>query len=125
MHTTRAAEGAGLAHVTGVLRTRVEPAAFRVWTPAALLMFRMDALVVGALTATGTVTGMLFWLLLVRPDRLLGLLSDSTDDPHAHRVEWFEDHPGQLVALRVTGAVVVLILGFLTGLAVAFLAGTA
>jgi hypothetical protein len=81
----------------------------------------MDALVVGLLTATGTVTGMLFWLLLVRPDRLLGLLSDAP----ASGGEWFEEHPGQLVALRVTGAVVVLILGFLTGLAVAFLAGTA
>lgn len=79
----------------------------------------MDALLVGALTAVGTVVGMLFWLLLVRPDALLALLSDSSSG------SWFEQHPGMLRALRWTSAVLVLFLGFLTGLAVAFLAGTA
>ncbi|MCB9676564.1 MAG: hypothetical protein H6737_15715 [Alphaproteobacteria bacterium] len=78
----------------------------------------MDAVLVGLLTAVGTVAGMLFWLLLVRPDALLGLLSDRPD------AEWFDQHPATLGALRVTSGVVVLILGFLTGLAVAFLAGT-
>lgn len=78
----------------------------------------MDALFVGSLTAVGTVVGMLFWLLLVRPDALLGLLSDRPD------AEWFDHHPATLSALRLTVGAVVLILGFLTGLAVAFLAGT-
>ncbi len=78
----------------------------------------MDALYVGALTAVGTVAGMLYWLLLVRPDALLGLLSDAPD------AAWFEHHPTTLLALRATSGLVVLILGFLTGLAVAFLAGT-
>lgn len=73
---------------------------------------------VGALTALGTVAGMLFWLLLVRPDALLGLLSDAADPG------WFQHHPTTLRALRITGGAVVLIAGFLTGLAVAFLAGT-
>ncbi|MEZ4316562.1 MAG: hypothetical protein R3F61_03635 [Myxococcota bacterium] len=78
----------------------------------------MDGLLVGALTAVGTVAGMLFWLLLVRPDALLSLLSDTPD------AEWFEHHPTTLRALRLTSGLVVLIFGFLTGLAVAFLAGT-
>lgn len=75
-------------------------------------------MVVGALTASGTVVGMLFWLALVRPDALLGLLSDTAD------VAWFEEHPATLRALRVAGAVAVLVAGFVTGLAVAFLSGT-
>lgn len=79
----------------------------------------MDALVVGALTAAGTVAGMLFWLLLARPEALLGLF---TEQPPG---DWFDDHPVTLRALQVTFGFVVAILGFVTGLTVAFLAGTA
>ena len=79
----------------------------------------MDALLVGSLAAVVTVASMLFWLLLVRPDALLGLLSDQPEG------SWFEHHPTTLRALRLTGGLVVLILGFLTGLAVMFLASTA
>lgn len=78
----------------------------------------MDALLVGMLTAAGTVAGMLLWLLLVRPDALLGLLSDTPD------AGWFEHHPTTLRALRLASGAIVITLGFLTGLAVAFLAGT-
>ena len=66
----------------------------------------------------GSLRPLLFWLLLVRPDALLSLLSDTPD------AEWFEHHPTTLRALRLTSGLVVLIFGFLTGLAVAFLAGT-
>lgn len=79
----------------------------------------MDALLVGTLTAVGAMAGMSYWLLLVRPDALLGLLSDAPE------AGWFEHHPTALRALRLTGAALVLALGFLTGLVVAFLAGTA
>jgi hypothetical protein len=78
----------------------------------------LDALFVGTLTAVGAIVGMLYWLLLVRPDALLGLLSDAPE------TGWFEHHPTTLRALRITGAALVLAIGFLTGLAVAFLAGT-
>lgn len=78
----------------------------------------MDALVVGGLTAAATVVGMLFWLLLARPEALLGLFSEQPPG------EWFEDHAGSLRMLRIAFALVVLILGFVTGLTVAFLAGT-
>lgn len=78
----------------------------------------MDALVVGALTATATVAGMLFWLLLSRPEALLGLFSEQPPG------EWFDEHPITLQALQITFGFVVMILGFVTGVTVAFLAGT-
>ena len=78
--------------------------------------FAVDALLVGALAALGTVVGMLYWVLLVRPHQLLGLWSG--DD------SWAEDLP-HLGWLQSAGAVLVLLVGFFTGLAVAFLAATA
>ena len=78
----------------------------------------MDALVVGGLTAAGTVAGMLFWLLLARPEALLGLFSEQPPG------DWFGDHPSTLGALQITFGLMVGILGFVTGLTVAFLAGT-
>lgn len=78
----------------------------------------MDALVVGGLTAAATVAGMLFWLLLARPEALLGLFGEQSPGP------WQDDHPASTTALRISLGAVVLILGFVTGLTVAFLAGT-
>lgn len=69
----------------------------------------------GALAALGTVVGMLVWVLLVRPHQLLGLWSG---DEH-----WGEDLP-HLAWLQAAGALAVLLVGFFTGLAVAFLAAT-
>lgn len=79
----------------------------------------MDALVVGGLTAAATVAGMLFWLLLARPEALLGVFSEQPSG------EWFDDHPSTLGFLQTTFGIIVVILGFVTGLTVAFLAGTA
>ena len=74
----------------------------------------MDALLVGTLAALGTIVGMLYWVLLVRPASLLGLWGDSWDDDEADTVS----------ALRMIGGAFVLLVGFCTGLAVAFLAAT-
>ncbi len=78
----------------------------------------MDALLVGSLTAAGTVTGMLLWLLLARPEVAFGLLGEPPSWLH-------EEERGSLRALRLIFAALVLIFGFLTGLTVAFLAATA
>ena len=77
-------------------------------------------MLVGGLTAMTVAIGALFWQLLVRPDVFLSVWSDKgvTDS------QWFEHHPGALIALRWTLGVVVFLLGFLTGLALTFLTGT-
>lgn len=80
----------------------------------------MDALLVGALAALGTVVGMLYWVLLVRPHNLIGLFSAPRSPDEA----WEEDEDSTYDALRVIGAVLVLLVGFFTGLAVSFLAAT-
>ena len=79
----------------------------------------MDALLVGGLTAAVTVAAMLLWLLFARPESLISLWSDPAPGG------WFEENDGTLQALRVTGSVVVAVLGLLTGLAITFLSGTA
>ena len=78
----------------------------------------LDAVVVGALTAAASVLAVLTWQLFVHPDVLLGLWGGSGDS------EWFEHHPGAVAALRLAAGTLVLLAGFLTGLALSFLAGT-
>ncbi len=80
----------------------------------------MDAAVVGALTAATAVASLLLWMLLVRPEITLSLFSDVA----AARDPWFEHHPGALRALRWAMAAVIVVLAFLTGLALTFLSTT-
>lgn len=80
----------------------------------------MDGLVIAVLTATTAVVGVFWWQLLVRPD---ALLAGWSSDPEA--VEWFEQHPVTLAALRWVAGSLVFTLGFITGLALTFLARTA
>ena len=80
----------------------------------------MEALIVGFLTAITVTLGALYWQLLVRPEVLLTLWGDKS----AVEAGWFERHPGTLTALRWTIGTVVLLLGFLTGLALTFLSST-
>jgi len=77
----------------------------------------MDAVLVGLLVAVTLALGAALWSLLVRPDVLLSLWDRgaATDDG------FFEEHPATLVALRWSLAGFVFVLGFLTGLATAFL----
>lgn len=80
----------------------------------------MDAVVVGLLVALTLSVCMALWYALVRPDVVLSLWSEgaATEDG------WFEEHSGSLTALRVALGVGVFLLGFLTGLATAFLRST-
>lgn len=84
----------------------------------------MDVLLVGALAALGTVVGMLYWVLLVRPHNLLGLF--SAPPGQAPELTDAAEHASDTTyrALRVIGALLVLLVGFFTGLAVSFLAAT-
>ena len=79
----------------------------------------MDAVLVGTLTALTAIAGVFWWQLLVRPDALLhpfGL--------HDGEEGWFEHHPGAVRALKLVAGGLVFVLGFLTGLALTFLART-
>lgn len=78
----------------------------------------LDAVVVGTLTSVAAVLAVLTWQLYVHPEVLLGLWRGSED------TEWFAHHPGALAALRIAAAVLLFLAGFLTGLALSFLAGT-
>jgi hypothetical protein len=80
----------------------------------------MEALIVGFLTAITVSVGALFWQLLVRPEVLLTLLGDRG----AIEAGWFKQHSGTLTALRWTTGVMVLLLGFFTGLTLTFLSST-
>lgn len=75
---------------------------------------------IGGLTAATAVVGVFWWQLLVRPD---ALLAGWVEDPEQR--EWFEQHPATLAALRWVAGSLVFVLGFLTGLALTFLARTA
>ena len=78
----------------------------------------MEPLIVGSLAGLTAVLGVAFWQLLVRPEPLLALWVRGDD-------AWFEHHPGSLRALRGVFAVLLFLSGFLTGLALTFLTGTA
>lgn len=82
----------------------------------------MEAVLVGLLTASTLILGAALWYLLVRPDVLLSLLGHGAVTSEEG---WFEEHPAALDALRWVLAGAVFLMGFLTGLAVAFLGSTA
>jgi hypothetical protein len=77
----------------------------------------MEPLIVGALAGFTAVLGIAFWQLLVRPEPLLALWGRGDD--------WLDAHPGPLRALRWVLASLLFVSGFLTGLALTFLTGTA
>ncbi len=77
----------------------------------------MDAVLVGSLTALTAVAGVFWWQLMVHPDTLLHPFGTAEDG-------WFEHHPAAVRALRLVAGSLVFVLGFLTGLALAFLART-
>lgn len=79
----------------------------------------MDAVLVGGLSALTAISGMLWWQLLVRPEVLLGPLT-TEDAPDG----WFVHHPGAVRALKLVAGGLVFLFGFLTGLALTFLART-
>lgn len=84
----------------------------------------MDAVLVGALTGLAAVVGVLLWQLLVRPQASLAWWAgDGPRRPDLDR--WIEQHRGALRALRIAGAGIVFLLGFLTGLLLTFLRATA
>lgn len=70
----------------------------------------------GALTVSAMVVA---WQLAVRPDLMLGMWGEP------ERGGWFDHHPGALRGLRLALGVVVFLMGFLTGLCLTFLTGTA
>jgi hypothetical protein len=76
----------------------------------------MEALLVGALTAMTVAVGAFLWQLQVRPRALLHAWGDEDG--------WLDAHPGALVALRYALGGVLILLGFLTGLALTFLTTT-
>jgi len=78
----------------------------------------LDAIIVGALTAAGAVSAALAWQLWVHPERLLALWAEPEDD------ELVEEHPAAVRAARCAAAGLVVLLGFLTGLALSFLTST-
>ena len=76
----------------------------------------MDALLVGLLGAVAALAGLFSWLLMARPEVLLGLWQDRGD-------EW-ATHPGAVRLLRWVAVAMTFLFGFLTGLAMAFLSRT-
>ena len=80
----------------------------------------MDPVIVGALAGGAAILSVAFWQLLVRPEPLLALWTRRAD-----RETWFDQHPAALDALRWALAALLFGAGFLTGLALTFLTGTA
>jgi hypothetical protein len=79
----------------------------------------MDGVLVGALGAAAAVAALFSWLLLARPEAVAGLLAHPHDgEAVAAR------HPAIVRLLQVGAAGLTVLLGFLTGLALAFLGGT-
>ena len=79
----------------------------------------MDALVVGGLGALAAVFGLLTWLLWSHPELVFGAGRDPGGED-----DWGAAHPAALGWLRWIAGGGTFLLGFLTGLAAAFLAGT-
>jgi hypothetical protein len=79
----------------------------------------LDAFVVGALGALAAVFGLLTWLLWTHPELVFGGGGDLAGDD-----DWGRSHPAALRWLRWIAGGGTFLLGFLTGLAAAFLAGT-
>lgn len=85
----------------------------------------MEAALVGVLTAATAISGLLLWMLMVRPEVTLSLFHDpQRGDGLIERDPWFDHHPGALRALRWAMAAVIFGLAFLTGLALTFLSTT-
>ncbi len=80
----------------------------------------MEALVVGFLGALTFTLGAALWMLLVRPEVFAPWRGAVTAEE-----DWFEEHPATLGALRWVLGGLLALLGFLTGLATAFLGSTA
>ncbi|NCG18524.1 MAG: hypothetical protein GWP91_05885 [Rhodobacterales bacterium] len=80
----------------------------------------MDALLVAVLTAITAVLGVFWWNILTRPELILSGFQDANHDGEG----WFEHHPGALKALRLVVGGLVFVSGFMTGLALTFLART-
>ncbi len=81
----------------------------------------MDGVLVGALGAAAAVAALLAWLLLARPESLAALLVANVEgDPAA----WARRHPALLRAIQWVAIGITALLGFLTGLTLAFLGGT-
>jgi hypothetical protein len=78
----------------------------------------MDALLVGVLGAMAALAGLFSWLLMARPEALLGLWRDVDD------ADWPAHHPGAVRLLRWLAVGLTFLFGFLTGLAMAFLSRT-
>ena len=79
----------------------------------------MGTVLGGVLMAVTLVLAGIYWKLLVRPEVLLSLWLDGRQDG------WFEEqHPAGLRALRWVTGVLLVVMGFLTGLAWSFLLST-
>jgi hypothetical protein len=92
----------------------------------------MDPVIVGALAGGTAILSVAFWQLLVRPEPFLALWTRALWtrgrlDPEGGGSDggWFEQHPAALDALRWALAGLLFVSGFLTGLALTFLTGTA
>jgi hypothetical protein len=80
----------------------------------------MDGVLVGALGAAAAVAALVSWLLLARPEAVAALLVPGADSDHG----WPARHPALFRTLQWAAAGLTVLLGFLTGLALAFLGGT-
>jgi len=78
-----------------------------------------DAIIGGVWTACSGAAAVAYWMLLVHPKVLFSLLHPSSMEE-----DWLETHPGALRAARIAGALVVFLLGLITGMVWSFLART-
>lgn len=75
--------------------------------------------VVGLLVALVTAVGLGLWTTMVQPDTVRALFRGK-----GATSEWLEEEPTSLVALTWGLGTLLFLLGFLCGMAIAFLAGT-
>lgn len=79
----------------------------------------MDVVLLAGLTVCTGLVGLAWWQLMVRPEDLLHWMADEEGDE-----DWFRHHPGAVRALRITAGGLTFTLGFVTGLALIFVART-
>ncbi len=81
----------------------------------------MDGILVGVLGAAAALAALAAWVLFARPEAVASLLVSGSE---GDRRAWPGRHPAVFRLLQWAAAGLTVLLGFLTGLALAFLGGT-